>query len=156
MIDWQWKNFSQLTTDELYEILKVRQQVFAVEQNCVYQDVDGLDKMSWHLSGWENIGTAKKQLVAYCRIVFPKHKYTEPAIGRLLTTEEVRCSGLGKELLSHAITKTGLEYPGQSIRISAQLYLQKFYSQFGFKKVSESYLEDSIPHIEMLREGKSS
>ncbi len=155
MINWQWKTFEQLTTEELYVILQVRQQVFAVEQNCAYQNVDGLDKNCWHLSGWRNNDTGKNILVAYCRVVYPSYKYQEPSIGRLLTIQQVRSSGVGKQLLTIALNRIEKQYPVQAIRISAQLYLHNFYSQFGFEKVSEPYLEDMIPHIEMLKPGGS-
>ena len=152
MIEWHWQKFEQLSTDELYAILKVRQQVFAVEQNCVYQDIDNLDKTAWHLSGWDLNGSNSTDPVAYLRVVYPGYKYNEPSIGRLLTTESVRKTGLGKSLLKKSLALITKEYPGQAVRISAQLYLQQFYSQFGFKQISEPYDEDGIPHIEMLKQ----
>ncbi len=152
MIEWQWKQFKNLNIDELHELFLVRQQVFAVEQNCIYQDVDGLDQFAWHLLGWKTADNSEsRQLIAYCRVVSPTHKYKEPSIGRLLTVKSVRRTGLGKQLLSVALINTEKEYPGKAIRISAQLYLQNFYSQFGFEKISRPYDEDGIPHIEMLR-----
>ena len=152
MIEWQWKQFKNLNTDELHEIFQVRQQVFVVEQNCVYQDVDGLDQYAWHLLGYQTAeNSGSRQLVAYCRVVYPAHKYQEPSIGRLLTVESVRKTGLGKQLLSVALINTEKEYPYKAVKISAQLYLQNFYSQFGFENVSSPYDEDGIPHIEMLR-----
>ena len=152
MIDWQWKKFSQLSTAELYEILKVRQQVFSVEQNCVYQDVDNLDKFSWHLFCWNQNDHDPNTIAAYLRVVYPTHKYKEPSIGRLLTVKSVRKTGLGKKLLQQALAKINQQYQGVSIRISAQLYLNKFYAEYGFRKVSEPYNEDGIPHIEMLKQ----
>ncbi len=153
MIDWRWTSFEQLSINELYEILKVRQQVFTVEQNCVYQDVDGLDQNAWHLSAWRSLDEGNNELVAYCRVIHPSYKYAEPSIGRLLTIQKVRSAGVGKQLLAVAIKKIEEQYPSQDIRISAQSYLHNFYAQYGFKKVSEPYLEDSIPHIEMLKQG---
>lgn len=149
MIEWQWKKFIDLTGDELYEILKLRQQVFAVEQLCIYQDIDDLDKSAWHLMAWNTADSTT--LVAYLRIVFPTYKYNEPSIGRVLTAESTRGTGLGKKLMKTAMSQLEKEYPGQAVRISAQQHLEKFYSGYGFKKVSEPYDEDGIAHIEMLK-----
>ena len=150
-MNWQWLSFEELSRDDLYKVLKVRQAVFVVEQNCVYQDADDLDPVSWHLMGWRKTTTGR-ELVAYLRVVFPGKKYPEPSIGRVLTTASVRGTGAGKALTREAITRIALEYPQMSIRISAQRYLEKFYSEFGFETVSDPYVEDGIPHIEMLRE----
>jgi len=152
MIEWQWKQFKHLTIDELHEILSVRQQVFAVEQNCVYQDVDQLDKSSWHLTGWNIKNSTSRHIVAYLRVVYPTFKYDEPSIGRVLTVSNVRGTGTGKNLMKTALSHIENEYPGQAIRISAQQYLQKFYADFGFKKIQGPYDEDGIPHIEMLKQ----
>lgn len=148
-LEWQWLSYEGLSRDQLYKILRFRQAVFAVEQNSVYQDVDGLDQVSRHLAGWYgNSGT--KKIAAYLRLVMPGHKYREPAIGRVAVCKTARGLGLGKELLRRAIAKVAQEYPDQSIRISAQQYLEKFYSDFGFETVSDPYNEDGIPHVEML------
>ena len=149
-MNWQWVSFEELSREELYEVLKVRQTVFVVEQNCAYQDADDLDPVSWHLMGWHE-STSGRKLVAYLRVVFPGKKYPEPSIGRVLTMASVRGAGLGQELMCEAISRTVREYPQQSIRISAQHYLEKFYSGLGFETVSDPYDEDGIPHIEMLR-----
>ena len=151
MIQWQWKAFEELSANDLYEILKVRQEVFAVEQNCVYQDVDDLDKMSWHLMAWNVSDPASPGLHGYLRVVFPTYKYPEPSIGRVLTVKQARGTGLGKELLANALVQIEKEYESQTIRISAQLYLYDFYAGYGFEKASEPYDEDGILHIEMLR-----
>lgn len=151
MIEWHWQRFEQLSSNELYAMLQIRQQVFAVEQDCVYQDLDGLDKTAWHLSGWNITFLNPPELVAYLRVVFPSLKYNEPSIGRLLTMQTLRGTGLGKTLLKTALYNIQTEYPGQAVRISAQLYLQNFYTEFGFEKVSDPYEEDGIPHIEMLK-----
>lgn len=150
MIHWKWSSFEELSTSELYEILKARQAVFAVEQSCVYQDIDDLDQFAWHLCGRksENLSGA---VCAYLRVVFPNKKYPEPSIGRVLTASSSRGFGAGKALMKEAIRQTELEYPDTDIRISAQLYLEKFYSSFGFERSSENYDEDGIPHLEMLR-----
>jgi ElaA protein len=152
MIKWQWSSFENLSTLDLYEILKVRQEVFVVEQNCVYQDADGLDKTAWHLVGWK-AGSDGRKLVAYLRVVWPGKKFKELSIGRVLTAPSARGTGLGKALTSEALKQISTEYPGAAIRISAQKYLERFYSDFAFKTVSEPYDEDGIPHIEMFREG---
>ena len=153
MIKWHWQQFEQLSVNELYAILQLRQQVFAVEQNCVYQDIDNLDKTAWHLSGWNVADSNSSNPVAYLRVVFPRYKYDEPSIDRLLTAQSVRRTGVGKTLLNKCLMLIQKEYQGQAVRISVQLYLHQFYSQFGFKKVSEPYDEDGIPHIEMLKPG---
>ena len=150
MVNWQWSLFDELSLNELYEILKIRQAVFVLEQDCAYQDADNLDQVAWHLTGWEE-GTYKKKIIAYLRVVFPGEKYTEPSIGRVLVATESRKKGLGKKLTAEAIARIAIEYPNSAIRISAQQYLEKFYSEFGFRTVSNPYKEDGIPHIEMLR-----
>jgi ElaA protein len=151
MIKWQWKLFKELSVDDLYAILKVRQEVFAIEQDCIYQDMDDLDKFAWHLIGTTKSSHKSPEVVAYLRVVFPNHNYKEPSIGRLLTVKSVRGTGLGKELLRQALYKMSSDYPKQAIRISAQQHLIKFYYNFGFTQVSEPYDEDGIAHIEMLR-----
>ena len=110
MIQWQWKTFDELSTDDLYEILKVRQEVFAVEQDCVYQDADDLDKFSWHLIAWNVSDSGSPGIHAYLRVVFPTHKYRELSIGRVLTVKQARGSGLGKELLRIALLNIEREY----------------------------------------------
>jgi ElaA protein len=150
MLRWQWSSFEGLSRYELHEILKVRQAVFVVEQNCVYQDIDDLDPEAWHLTGWLQ-DEAGETLAAYLRVVFPGRKYSEPSLGRVLTARSVRGTGLGRELLREGISRTLAAYPGTSIRISAQQYLEQFYSEFGFETVSDAYQEDGIPHLEMLR-----
>jgi len=162
MLKWRSSLFDDLSLNELYEILKVRQAVFALEQNCVYQDADDFDQCSWHLMGWyashashASIDEPNKisELVAYLRVVFPAGKYPEPSIGRVLVTPKFRHKNVGTALMGKAISHISDEYPNSSIRISAQQYLENFYAGLGFKTVSEPYLEDGIPHIEMLRSG---
>jgi len=149
-IRWQWSSFDQLTREQLYEILRMRQEVFTVEQDCAYQDADGKDPFAWHLCGWSD-QSESPALLAYLRVVFPGEKYAEPSIGRVLTAASTRGSGLGRELMRRAMENTAREYPNTPVRISAQQYLERFYSGFGFERVSEPYDEDGIPHIEMLR-----
>ena len=150
MIKWQWSLFDELSSYELYEILKIRQAIFVVEQDCSYQDADDLDQVAWHLIGWRE-GGEKNTIVAYLRVVFPGKKFPEPSIGRVLVTPELRKTGLGKKITRKAIAHIADEYPSTAIRISAQLHLEQFYSEFGFKAVSKPYQEDGIAHIEMLR-----
>ncbi len=145
-MNWIWKPFFQLTIDELYAILQLRERVFVVEQNCIYLDCDGLDSKAWHLAAYEE-GT----LVAYLRAFPPGIKYPECSIGRVVTAPESRKEGYGKKLIKEALKQMEMTFGPQSIRISAQSYLVKFYSDFGFRTVSEEYLEDGIPHTEMLR-----
>ncbi|WP_193164632.1 GNAT family N-acetyltransferase [Microbulbifer hainanensis] len=150
MVHWQWGKFSDFSPDQLYEVLRVRQAVFTVEQDCAYQDADGKDQSAWHLTAWRTASPTPEAL-AYLRVVFPGKKYPEPSIGRVLTAEGARGTGLGRELMRRAVEQIEREYPQSPIRISAQQYLESFYRDFGFVRVSEPYDEDGIPHIEMLR-----
>ncbi|MCQ3829664.1 GNAT family N-acetyltransferase [Microbulbifer elongatus] len=147
----EWLSFDQISMDQLYEILRARQEVFAVEQESIYQNVDGKDQHAKHLLCW-NTESATPALLAYLRVIEPGKKYPEPSIGRVLTRKSVRGTGIGKELMRLGVEHTLREYPQASIRISAQLYLKRFYEEFGFLQVSDTYDEDGIPHIEMLRE----
>lgn len=150
MINWEWSSFEALSADDIFEVLKVRQAVFVVEQNCPYPDIDELDRAAWHLMAWQE-GSAGRTLVAYLRVVFPGRKFAEPSIGRVLTAPAARGQGLGKLLIAQGIQHALAEYPAAAIRISAQKRLEKFYAEFGFETVSAPYDEDGIPHIEMLR-----
>ncbi len=149
MIQWQWASYEELSRDDLYSIMMLRQEVFIVEQNCPYQDADGYDRRAWHLMGWQEKGS-ENQLVAYLRVVFPGEKYAEPSFGRVVTAPATRGEGLGKQLMSEAVSSVGEIYTASGVRISAQQYLVDFYHQFGFEVVSEPYDEDGIPHLEML------
>ena len=146
MIAWRFARFDELTALEVHDILQARSAVFVVEQNCVFLDVDGVDPQSWHLLGVE--GGA---VLAYCRLVPPGLKFREASIGRVLTLEAGRRKGLGRRLMAEAIGRAQALWPGQPLRIGAQVYLDKFYREFGFKRASEPYDEDGIMHIEMLR-----
>ena len=150
MIEWQWSRFDQLDGQAVYAMLEARQQVFILEQACLYADIDGIDRDAHHLLGWRNDG-GRRELVAYLRCVPPGVKYAEPSLGRVLTSTAARGGGIGMTLLQQGLRQAEALYPGQRIRISAQLYLQAFYERFGFHAVSEPYDEDGIPHIEMLR-----
>lgn len=144
-LNWQCNYFNELGTGELYAILQLRNDVFVIEQNCVYQDADNKDLASYHLMGWDG-----DSLACYCRILPPGISYTEASIGRVVCSPAYRNAGAGSELMKRAIIHTLAQFDCNTIRISAQLYLQKFYELLGFIKVSETYLEDDIPHIEML------
>jgi len=152
-IQWKIKRYNELTIDELYNILKIRAEVFVVEQNCVYQDIDDKDIFSFHLIGIDTDIKGHKNIIAYLRILPPKTNYhfKEASIGRVMTVNSVRNQGLGKELVERGIEFTEKEYKGKGIRISGQLYLEKFYNDLGFKTVSDVYLEDGIKHVEMLK-----
>ena len=145
-VTWNIKSFEELSTKEIYEILKVRQEVFVVEQTCYYLDADGSDEKALHL--W-----AKKQgkIVAYCRIFSQNIKYLETSIGRVLTHPEFRNLNLGKILMKFALETIETRFKTTECRISAQDYLLNFYSSFGFADTGKKYLEDDIPHTEMVR-----
>ncbi len=145
-IRWNIKKFDELSTTELYRIMQLRLEVFCVEQNCAYQDADGKDLKSVHLSGFDSNGN----LVVYSRIVPAGISFKEVSIGRVISSNIVRGTGAGKELMEQSIDFIKKEYGNVPIRIGAQCYLIKFYLGFGFEIAGEEYLEDNIPHIEML------
>lgn len=144
------QHFDELSTRELYRTLQGRAEVFIVEQDCPYQDLDGVDLVSRHLAAWRGPADAPV-LLAYCRVVPPGIKYAEPSIGRVISTTAGRRTGLGRTIVARAVAACEARYPGQGIRISAQEYLRRFYGDFGFVAVSDVYLEDNIDHVEMLR-----
>ena len=145
-ITWTLKPFNELTPDELYDALQLRQAVFCVEQNCAYQDVDGKDKKSWHLLGYKH-----KMLIAYSRLLPAGISFAEVSIGRVATKKEARMTGAGKALMRQSILNCEKLFGNVAIRIGAQKYLKRFYEGFGFVDVGKEYLEDGIPHLEMLR-----
>lgn len=144
-LHWRCCAFDQLTVHELQRIHAARQQVFVLEQQCVYVDADEADPSSHHLAAW----SADGRLLAYARLVRPGVKYAEPSIGRVLTTAAARGDGLGRELVRRALAQAELLWPGAGLRISAQSRLEAFYAGFGFSVVGEPYLEDGIPHTAM-------
>ena len=144
-IHWTLKRFDQLKPAEVYEILKLRQEVFILEQNCIYKDVDGLDQTSLHLSGRIN-----DELALYLRLVPPGSKFEEPSMGRIVVKQEYRGNRLGQKLVKRGLATTQNRYPKQTIRIEAQLYLESFYKRLGFETVSGEYDLDGIPHIQMI------
>lgn len=146
-IRWQWGKLAELSPEELYAALALRQRVFVVEQNCAYQDADGSDEAAWHLLGWAG---GDRTLIAYARIFEPGVKYAEASIGRVVTAPEVRGEGLGRLLMKEAMRRCEAVNPGSAIRLGAQMRLEKFYAELGFRRVSEPYVEDGIDHVEML------
>lgn len=144
-MNWVVKKFSELSSDELYEILKLRSEVFVVEQECIYEDCDGKDKKSYHLFAEQN-----GEILVYLRILEKGVSYNEISIGRVLANKKYRGRGFAKQMMLRAIEFIEHYLNQKTIRISAQVYLLNFYSSFGFVKVSDVYLEDEIPHIEML------
>ena len=150
VLAWRWCRFDEFSVNELDAIYRARQQVFSVEQACAYLDADGFDAESFHLAAWPASGRLPS---AYARVVPPGLKYAEPSIGRVITAAQARGTGLGRELVRRAIALTEQAFPGQGIRISAQSQLEQFYAQAGFVIVGERYIEDGIPHTEMLRRG---
>ncbi len=146
MINWTIKTFDQLNTTELYKYLALRAEVFIVEQNCPYQDLDGMDQRASHLLAFDG-----ETLVACARMFAPGDCYTEASIGRVITKPSHRKLKLGHELMTKAIQFCEEQYHRSPILIGAQAYLEKFYESHGFLRVSDIYLEDNIPHIKMLR-----
>ena len=144
-LSWEWKSFIDLHRDDLYEILKFRQEIFVVEQKSWYLDVDGLDQASLHL-----IVRTKENLIGYLRLTPPGKKYIETSIGRVSIRIEHRGEGLGNQLLTMGIEKGKEVYGSGLFRISAQEYLISYYEKHGFKIQGSPYDEDGIPHVEML------
>ncbi|MCG2617994.1 GNAT family N-acetyltransferase [Terrimonas sp. NA20] len=147
MISWTLKKFEELSLHELYELLRLRTEVFVVEQNCVFQDMDDKDHYCYHL-----LGRKDDKLVAYTRIVPEGISYPDaPSIGRVVTSPSARGEGLGRILMEESIKELFRVYGRSTIRIGAQLYLKKFYESLGFEQSSAVYDEDGIEHIEMIR-----
>ena len=145
-IKFKIKRFNELSLSELYEVLKLRSEVFVVEQNCVYLDIDGKDEKALHL-----LGMCGEELVAYARIFKPGDYFEEASIGRVLVKQIYRNKKWGYDLMNEAIRTTATVLNETQITISAQLYLQQFYENVGFVRTSDEYLEDAIPHIEMKK-----
>lgn len=147
-IRWRCCAFEALSVHELDAIYRARQQVFCIEQDCPYLDADGVDPQCWHLAAWSAV---QAEPLAYARLVAPGVKYAEASIGRVITTMPARGTGLGRVLVGRAVAEAGRLFPGHGLRISAQAHLRRFYGAFGFVAVGGEYLEDGIPHVEMLR-----
>lgn len=146
-MEFRFKHFSELSADELYDILQLRAEIFVVEQNCVYNDLDALDKVATHQFLYKN-----KQLLAYARLLQPGTRFPDYSIGRVVVRESERGTGLGIRLMEEAKLFVLNQWKTNKIKISAQKYLQKFYEDLGFVIVTEEYLEDGIPHFGMLFE----
>lgn len=144
-MNWICKHFNDLSVTELYAILRLRVEVFCIEQNCIYQDIDNKDQTAYHL-----MGMIDDKLVAYARILPASISYDEPSIGRVVTSASYRRSGIGKELMKRSIEKCIELFETKQIKIGAQLYLKNFYESLGFVQTSDVYLEDGIEHIEMV------
>ena len=155
-IAWRFARFDQLSPHEVHDIFQARAAVFVVEQTCAFQDVDGADPACWHLIGRSPSGEGGGggQVVAYCRLVPPGVKYPQPSIGRVVTLPPARGIGAGRTLMREAIARAEALWPGQPLRIGAQIYLKDFYGEFGFAQSSDPYDEDGILHIEMIREAR--
>jgi len=150
MIHWILKPFSALTPFELYAILQLRSEVFVVEQQCIYQDMDNKDLKADHFMGWMKDETGEK-LVAHTRLLAPGVSYPQPSIGRVVSSPAVRGKGIGRELMEKSIDHIYTLFGRQEIRIGAQLYLKVFYGSLGFIPEGEVYLEDDIEHITMYK-----
>lgn len=144
-MEFKVKKFNELTTEELYKILRVRNEVFVVEQTCIYQDCDNKDHNSYHLYVEE-----ENEVVGYLRIVNKGISYDEISIGRVLVKETHRNKGLSRRMMLEGIKFIEENLNSTEIRLSGQVYIKRFYESLGFKQVSEEYLEDNIPHVEML------
>ncbi len=144
-VRWEWCRLQALSPDQFYAVLAAREAVFVVEQNCAYQELDGLDLAALHLIAW-----AGTEVAACLRVIAPGTKYPQAALGRVMTSTAFRGRGLGRELMIRALRHVDETYP-DGVCISAQTHLEQFYFAFGFEPVSEPYLEDGIPHVEMLR-----
>ncbi len=143
---WIYKSYEELTTQELHDLIKVRMDIFVVEQNCPYPEVDGYDPEANHLWLEDEDG----QVIAYCRIFLSGVKYNEASIGRILVVKEMRGKEYGKELMTKALSVIKDQYGEKAVKIQAQEYLLDFYGSFGFEGVTETYLEDGIPHVDMV------
>ncbi|MBK7171405.1 MAG: GNAT family N-acetyltransferase [Gammaproteobacteria bacterium] len=147
VIRWEWLAFAQLDCRRLHAVLAARAAVFVVEQNCAYQDIDGLDAQAWHLMGWHRDDT----LAAYLRVLPPGAKFPEHCIGRVLVSAAFRGHSLGRELMLRGLAHIEESFGPMPLRLCAQSYLEAFYASLGFVSCSDRYLEDGIEHVDMLR-----
>jgi len=174
---WQWSRLLELSAAELYAVLAARQQVFTVEQHCAFQDADGYDFGAWHLIGWTaadastssdtaldasfdtsfatSVATSSStsraaSLLTYLRVLDPGVKYADPSIGRVLTVPPYRRTGIGRVVMQEGIARCRAAWPGRAIRIAAQQRLEAFYASLAFRPISPVYIEDDIPHVDML------
>ena len=144
-LEWTWACFADLSVTALHDVLQLRSEVFVVEQNCVFLDIDGADPAAMHLLCHQN-----GQLVAYARCFPAGVKFTEASIGRVVTRSTARGAGLGHALVKKAIESVGKQWGTQAIRIGAQTHLTRFYQALGFVGLGRAYVEDGIDHLEML------
>lgn len=144
---WTWARLEALSPMDVYDLLALRSEVFVVEQACVFQDADGVDRQAFHLLGRDAAG----RLQACLRVVDAGAKYPEPSIGRVITAPEARRTGLGRVLMAQGLLRCMQVWPGRAVCISAQARLERFYRDFGFVAQGAPYMEDGIPHLEMLR-----
>ena len=148
-VNWSCLRLSEMTVQRVHEILKTRQEVFVLEQRCLYPDIDDIDISCFHMMGYNSNQT----LVAYCRLIEPGIVFNELAIGRVLITKQYRGMGLARRLMFEAHKYCETVIGSKEIRLNAQLYLQKFYEDIGYECVSNPYDDDGVMHIEMLRTG---
>ena len=146
-LSWSWARLAALGVDGLYDLLALRATIFVVEQRCAYLDPDGIDRHAWHLLGRDASGVLRAGL----RMVDPGLKYDEPSMGRVVLDQALRGSGLADQLVAEGLRRAAAVWPGRGNRISAQAHLQRFYGRHGYLAVGDTYLEDDIPHIQMLR-----
>jgi ElaA protein len=149
-VAWRYAGFAQLTVDELYRILALRQRVFVVEQACAYLDADGHDRAAHHLWTDSADGATAR---ACLRVFAPGVKYAEACLGRVVTAPEARRTGLGRALVAEGLARIAAAHGPVPVRIGAQRYLERFYRELGFVTASPEYDEDGIPHVEMVRPG---
>lgn len=143
---WQTSPFAELDVHQLYAMLRLRQDVFIVEQECIYRDLDDLDQRATHMLCWRD-----QELLAYQRCLPPGLSYTQSSLGRITVAPEGRGLQLGRELVKRGIDYNSQQWPEQDIKIGAQAHLEDFYRSLGFKLAGEAYIEDGIPHIHMIR-----
>jgi ElaA protein len=147
-LDWQIKHYSDLNLNEFHDIIALRLEAFVVEQNCAYLELDGKDKRSYHLI----CRNGKGDVVATARILPPGISYKDPSIGRVVIKDDIRGLGIGHDLMDRCIQFSRTEFGPAAIRISAQKHLENYYEKHGFRSTGKEYLEDDIPHVEMLLE----
>ena len=148
-MNWVLKKYKDLTLDEFHSILQLRIDVFVVEQDCPYPELDGKDKQAYHFFAFAEGNPT--QIIAYTRIFKPGNYYNEAAIGRVVVHSDHRKEGLGVQLMKRSIDQIESMFQTKKIKIGAQTYLQKFYESLGFKKIGKDYIEDGIPHIHMIK-----
>lgn len=154
-MNWHHKPWEAVERDEWHAIVRLRVDVFVLEQECPYSDLDGKDLRALHLWAEDKPLEKGHPVAAYARLLAPGVSYAEPSIGRVVTRGDRRGEGLGRELMARALTVCETTWPGRGVRISAQCYLEAFYASLGFASVGMPYLEDGIPHVQMVRLGEA-